>query len=113
MVTNAVVGLGLSKNQQYQQRPEENASIFYSTAGKPALGKFFTHLIDTSIMLSTLPKTTEDADSAYGDNKPGTKPRYCSIFEVLHDKHDIRAENWVAFEIIDGLELRSVDTGRS
>ena len=113
IMTNAVVGLGLSKNQQYQQRPEENASIFYSTAGKPALGKSFTYLIDTSIMLSTLPKTAEDAKNAYGDNHQGEKPQYCSVFEILHDKHGIRAENWVAFEMIDGLELRSVDTGRS
>ena len=113
ITSNAVVGLVLSKTQLYQQRPEENASIFYSTTGKPALGKSFTYLIDTSIMLSSLPKTAEDAESAYGDNIQGRKPQYCSIFEVLHDKNGNRAEKWVAFDIIDGLELRSMTDGRS
>ena len=112
-MSNAVVGLVLSKNQLYQQRPEENASIFYSIMGKPALGKSFTHLIDTSIMLSSLPKTVEDADIAYGDNIRGRKSKYCGILEVLHDKNGIRAENWAAFDIIDGLELRGIINDRS
>ena len=113
IISNAVVGLVLSKNQLYQQKPEENASIFYSIAGKPALGKSFTYLIDTSIMLSSLPKTAEDAGSEYGDNIQGRKPQYCGILEVLHDKNGIRAEDWVAYEMIDSLKLRSIADGRS
>ena len=72
IISNAVVELVLSKNQLYQQKPEENAS-FYSIASKPALG-MSTYLIDTSIMLFSSPKTTEDADSEYGDNiEEGTR----------------------------------------
>ncbi|KAL8784082.1 MAG: hypothetical protein Q9195_009191 [Heterodermia aff. obscurata] len=113
IISNAVVGHVSSKNQLYQQKPEENASIFYSITGKPALGKSFTYLIDTSIMLSALPKTAEDAGSAYGDNIKGRKPQYCGILEILHDKNGTRAENWVAFEMVDGLELMSISDGRS
>ena len=112
LLTNSVVGLSISRNPSYLRQPDDGASIFSSTLGKPALGKSFTYLIDTSVLLSALPKTVEDADAAYGDQSENQQAQYCSIFEVLQDKHGTRAQRWAAFKINDGIDVRPVDNGR-
>ena len=60
ILTNGVVGLGPGSGN-YKRRPEDNVSIFASTIGKPALGKTFAYLIDTSLFLSLVPPTSNDA----------------------------------------------------
>lgn len=75
--------------------------------GRPALGKSFTYMIDTSIMLYALPKRKEDADILYGDTFEGRQAQYTGVFEVLYDKNGTRAESWAAFEIVDGVEIKS------
>ena len=112
LLTNSIVGLSTSKNPGYSRQPEDGASIFSSTVGKPALGKSFTYLIDMSVLLSTLPKTLEDADAAYGDQSENRQAQYCGIFEVLQNKHGTRAERWAAFKVTDGISVRPVDNGR-
>ena len=112
LLTNSVVGLSTLRNPSYLRQPDDGPSIFSSTVGKPALGKSFTYLIDTSVLLSALPKTVEDADATYGDQSENQQAQYCSIFEVLQDKHGIRAQRWAAFKIIDGIDVRPVDNGR-
>ena len=111
ILINAVVGLGSSKYSQYQRRYEDDVSIFSSVTGKPALGKSFTYLIDTSIMLSTMPKTKEDADFVYADNSEGRQAHCCGIIEVLHDRNATRAECWAAFEVVDGVDIKSIHVG--
>lgn len=111
ILTNSVVGLNTSETSQYRRQPEEDVSIFSSLVGKPALGKSFTYLIDTSILLSALPKRVEDTDAAYGDNNEKRKAQYSGILEVVQDKHGTRAEGWAAFEIIDGVDIRPSDKG--
>ena len=112
LLTNSVVGLSASRDPVYLRRPDHGVSIFASAVGKPALGKSFTYLIDMSVLLSTLPKTVDDADAAYGDQSDDRQAQYCGIFEVLQDKHGTRAERWAAFKVIDGIHVRPVDNGR-
>ena len=101
----------LSYTASFSYRQEDQVSVFSSTVGKPALGKPYSYLIDTSIMLSTVPKTLDDAEIVYGDNVGQAK--YSNILEILHDKNANRAERWAAFDIINGVEIKCVDGGRS
>ena len=84
--------------------PSDNVSIFASISGKPALGRTYTYLIDTSIFLSTIPKTQDDVEIAFG-GRPG-KFFNVGILEVLKDRYGEREGEWGAFEIVDGVELR-------
>lgn len=98
VLTNTAVGLNPTSNPNYPRKVQENASIFAATVGKPALGKAFTYLVDTSIFLSVIPKTRLDAEMAYGEgdaagwNKVG-------VLEVLKDRCGSREGWWAAFEI--------------
>ena len=107
IVVNAAVGLASS---HYPRRPEENVSIFASTKGKPALGKTYAYLVDTSIFLSQVPKTRKDAETAYGQGQ-GDKRQWqdVGIFEVLKDRLGAREGRWGAFEMRDGLGLRGYE----
>ena len=97
-----------AKSSLYQRahHPSDNASIFASSSGKPALGRTYTYLVDTSILLSSIPKTQEDAEEAFG----GGIRRYTSIgiLEVLKDRYGEREGEWGAFEIVERVELRGV-----
>ena len=107
ILTNAAVSSTSSKNADYQHGPREDVSIFASTMGKPALGKSFPFLIDTSLFLSTVPKTSDDARIAFGD---GGEPYQKSlILEVLKDRCGTREGRWAAFEI--AAEVRLVPSG--
>ena len=99
ILTNAAVGKNLSTDPEYRHGPREDVSIFSSTMGKPALGKTFTFLIDTSVFLSTVPKTSDDANIAFGGG--GKAPWYqkALILEVLKDRCGAREGRWAAFEI--------------
>ena len=112
LLTNPVVGQSTSRNPSHLRQTDDGVSIFSSTVGKPALGKSFKYLIDTSVLLSTLPKTVEDADAAYGDRSEDGQAQYCGIFEVLQDKLGNRAQRWAAFKVIDGIDVMPVDNGR-
>ena len=85
----------------------ENASIFNSTVGKPALGKSFAYLIDTSIFLSILPKSRGDAELAYGGRIDDMHWDTVCVLEVLKDKHGTREGRWAAFEVAAEVELKS------
>ncbi len=99
ILTNAAVGKNLSINPEYQHGPREDVSIFASTMGKPALGKTFTFLIDTSIFLSTVPKTSDDATIAFGDGGDRMSYQKALILEILKDRRGTREGRWAAFEI--------------
>jgi len=103
ILINAAVGLNSSNNPDYQRRPEEHVSIFSSTLGKPALGKTFTYLVDTSIFISAVPRTNHDATIAFADS--GETFRRALILEILKDRHGSREGRWAAFEIADGVKL--------
>lgn len=105
ILTNAAVGRNPSNYPEYQHGPREDVSIFSSTMGKPALGKTFTYLVDTSIFLSTVPKTSDDAAIAFGDG--GEAPLYqkALIVEVLKDRCGTREGRWAAFEIAAGVQI--------
>ena len=110
LVTNSIVGVQSSSHPQYEyhRRKEDNVSIFASIVGKPALGSAFAHLVDTSILLSTLPKTREDAESAYGNDRGDTKFARAGVLEVLKDRNGTRAEKWAAFDIKSGADIRAI-----
>ena len=88
-------------------RPSDNASIFTSTSGKPALGRTYAYLIDTSVFLSSIPKAREDAATAFGGSgREGEKWESVGIVEVLRDRYSDREGEWGAFEINAGVELK-------
>ena len=105
VLTNAAVGLYASSNREYKRRPEDNVSVFSSTPGKPALGKTFTYLIDTSIFLSTIPKTAKNAAIAYGDRGDASSFRKAIVLEVLKDRCGSREGRWATFEIFDEVKI--------
>lgn len=99
------MGLNSSGNLNYPRRSEDDASIFASVAGKPALGKIYKHHIDTSIFLSSIPKTKEDAEIAFGGvGNPSWKN--VSVLEVLNDRHGDREGQWASFEMVDEIEMK-------
>lgn len=86
---------------------QENVSVFASTMGKPALGRTYANLIDTSIFISKVPKTKDDAEMAYGggERDPARWKNAC-VLEVVRDRYGEREGRWVAFEIVNGFEIR-------
>ena len=109
LLVNGVVSNTSSAKGSFYGRayhPSDNVSVFASVSGKPALGRTYTYLIDTSIFLSTIPKTQDDAEMAFG----GRSGNVISvvILEVLKDRYGEREGNWGAFEIVEGVELRGV-----
>ena len=105
ILINAAVGKTISSNPDYQHGPREDVSIFSSTMGKPALGKTFTFLIDTSVFLSTVPKTSNDAYIAFGERGEESSYRKALILEVLKDRCGSREGRWAAFEIAAEVKL--------
>lgn len=109
ILTNAAVSENPSKNPGYKHGPRDDVSIFSSTMGKPALGKTFTYLIDTSIFLSTVPKTSNDATIAFGDGGGVSSYQKALILEVLKDRCGTREGRWAAFDIV--AEVKIVPSG--
>ena len=107
IVINAAVGLA---SLQYPRRGEVGVSVFGTTKGKPALGKTYAYLVDTSIFLSQVPKTREDAEMAYGQGRRD-QGRWSTvgIFEVLKDRRGAREGEWGAYDIENGLKLRAYE----
>lgn len=103
ILVNAAVGLNPSNNPEHQLRPEEHVSIFSSTLGKPALGKTFTYLVDTSIFMSAVPRTSQDATTAFATS--GELFRKAFIMEILKDRRGSREGRWAAFDIAEGVKL--------
>lgn len=107
LVVNAAVGLR-AQSTLYHRKPEDHVSIFGSTLGKPALGKHFSFLIDTSIFLSTLPRSKDDADIAYSDDHEVQNHKRVGVIEVLKDRNGSREGRWSVFMIMAGVELQEV-----
>lgn len=109
ILINSIVGIQTSSRSQ-QRRAEDDVSIFASTVGKPALGKFFAHSVDTSLLLSTIPTTKRDAEIACGGERAGAKFSSAGVLEVLKDRYGSRADGWAAFHIQNGTEILSIHT---
>ncbi len=105
LLTNVAVGLTFSTNRSYGRPPVEDASIFSSTMGRPALGKTFAYLIDTSIFLSLVPKALDDAWIEFGDGRENETAQKVVVMEVLKDRCGTRQGRWAALEIIDSVKL--------
>ncbi|KAL8728872.1 MAG: hypothetical protein Q9166_005112 [cf. Caloplaca sp. 2 TL-2023] len=107
LVVNAAVSLRF-QSPQYHRKADDHVSVFASTLGKPALGKHFSYLVDTSIFLSTLPRSKDDTDIAYNDRHEERDFAEVGVIEVLKDRHGGREGRWSAFTIDMGVELQSV-----
>ncbi|KAL8825762.1 MAG: hypothetical protein Q9170_007669 [Blastenia crenularia] len=107
VIVNAAVGFQ-PQHTQYHRKESDDVSMFASTPGKPALGKHFAYLVGTSIYLSTLPRSKEDADTAYSDVHGAKQFHEVRIIEVLKDRYGSREGRWCAFTIAAGTELQSV-----
>ncbi|KAL8787902.1 MAG: hypothetical protein Q9213_001929 [Squamulea squamosa] len=104
---NTVVGLR-SQSTQYHRKADDQVSVFSSTVGKPALGKHFSYLVGTSIFLSTLPRSKDDADIAYNDGSEAKNSTKVGVIEILKDRHGSREGRWGAFTTVAGIELQDV-----
>jgi hypothetical protein len=103
---NPAVAVNPVSNSNYVHSGEDDASIFTSAFGKPALGKSYAHSIDMSLFLSTVPKSKGDAEKAYaGDIKNRERWKSTYILEVLKDRNGSRQGSWSSFEILDGVRL--------
>lgn len=100
------MGLNPSSNPSYQTRHEDDVSMFSSTVGKPALGKSYTHLIDTSVFISEIPRTRRDIEAVDDRGEGLTSNNGALALEVLKDRNVSREGQWCAFEIVAGIELR-------
>ncbi|KAL9628962.1 MAG: hypothetical protein Q9204_005551 [Flavoplaca sp. TL-2023a] len=107
VLVNAAVGIR-RQSTQYLRKSDDQVSVFNSTLGKPALGKLFSYLIDTSIFLTILPRSKEDAESAYGVDRVDSDFTRVGVIEVLKDRKGSREGRWSSFVIAAGIELRSV-----
>ena len=97
-----------SGNLGYARRAEDNVSIFASTSGKPALGRTYACLIDTSVFMSSIPETKDDAEVAFGgDGRDTSNWRNVAVLEVLKDRNGTQEGRWAAFQLINGIELKS------
>ena len=105
ILINAAVGINPLKPPEYRRHLEDNVSIFSSTMGKPALGKTFTYLIDLSIFLTSVPKTTADAVAAYGDKSRADTWTNAVVMEVLKDRRGGREGRWAGYEIVSNVKL--------
>jgi len=68
-------------------RNNDNVSIFEATLGKPALGKTYAYLLDTSLFLSRGPS---------GDEGSVGRDEETVVLEVLYDRFGGREGRWVA-----------------
>ena len=79
----------LSSRHQPQNPNISLSSVFSSNPLKPALGRVFDQFPSLHIMLSSMPKTRQDAELLFGQSKdaPGRSHiEYCTILEVLKDE---------------------------
>lgn len=92
LLLNSAVGLHPSDNPKYNRRHDEssNVSIFKSTPGKPALGKTYAYLVDTSLFLSKVPR---------GDEPPADE-ELVEVIEVVKDRYGAREGRWAPFQIV-------------
>ena len=67
------------------------------------------YLVDQSIFVSRVPKTREDVGKAH-ENHPAHRgtSHYAGTLEVLKDRHGTQEGMWAAFEIFNGVVLRSI-----
>lgn len=86
----------------------DSASIFAATSGKPALGKLYAHLINTSILLSSIPKTKVDAEIAYGEDDDRSVWESVGVMEMIKDRNGACEGRWATFEVYNGIDLRMV-----
>lgn len=107
LIVNAAVGLR-PQGTQYHCKANDHVSMFASITGRPALGKHFTYLVDASIYLSTLPRSKEDADVAYGEVHGAKRFNEVRVIEVLKDRYGSREGRWSVFNITAGTDLQIV-----
>ena len=57
--------------------------------------------------MSSIPKTKEDAEVAYGGGaRDGRKWKSVFVLEVLRDRYGDREGRWAAIEIINGVGIK-------
>ena len=90
-------------------------SIFMSNMIKPALGRSFSHYVDTHILLSSIPKRKVDAQLFYAGVEIGVprsyvqrKPELVTVAEIITDRWDDRIERWAGFAISDGITINPI-----
>lgn len=92
-------------NRGRSRGSDVGVSAFASVSGMPALGLSFTHMVDTSVLVSKLPKNKVDASLAYGSNLRSRQWQNAFIMEVLKDRCGTREGSWAAFEIVSNVKL--------
>ncbi|KAK3110947.1 hypothetical protein LTR53_014260 [Teratosphaeriaceae sp. CCFEE 6253] len=86
----------------YAQALEDPPSIFASCALHPALGKTFAFLLDTHLLVHSVPKTPADTRVVSGGKQDVGSRRggeVVEVVEVLQDRSAGRVGMWAAFGI--------------
>ena len=102
IITNDVVAVAVCSNSDLPSRLGDRVSVFASTMGKPALGKSFSLLTDTSVFLSN------DLDWNIEDYRRSKPKRKNALIEVLHDRKGSREGKWSAIKSMAGEELGDI-----
>ena len=106
ILVNNIISTTRSEEPRHQGRREADASIFGSIPGKQALGRTLAYLVDRSILLTRIPKSQSDVETAYANPvEQRGACRYVSVFEVLKDRNGSREGSWAAFDFADGVKL--------
>ncbi len=96
LLLNSAVATNPSESTSFSNRIDDsnNVSIFEAIAGKPALGKTYAHLLDTSLLLSIGPSHDEVVDGGEG----------MVVLEALYDRFGVRRGRWVGLHVsVSGL----------
>jgi len=108
--------LVLNSANSYSQAKDEAPSIFTDCVLRPALGKAFTSLLDTHLLVHSIPRSAADARAIYGEaegkvrgkQKQGAEVEMVNVMEVLQDRHDGKVGRWAAFAVDDDGRMKDV-----
>ena len=106
IIINAVVASNSSSKFRNDSSHEQNASIFASISGRPALGSSFAQMVDKSLLLSVISNVAGAAVRAlHKSGSAGKGSKDVTLIEVLTDRLGSGAGRWAAFEIQGEIEL--------
>lgn len=108
IITNAAIGGSDStSSHNIRRRIGVNVSIFASNFSRPALGRQFSLLIDSSVLLSNV-SDLSSLETQHAKHDHMEIPSNAGMVEVLYDKTGSREGKWAAFEIVAGSEVKGL-----
>ena len=94
-------GVALSHNNK-----DEPPSTFSSCTLRPALGRSFSHMLDTNLLVHLLRRS--NSHQRMSSDRGGDEQGLVSVMEVLHDRHGENQGQWAPFRVDDAGRLVSL-----